>query len=81
MFGGQLSGAHFFLPNNKHLANRHDFSHLMHYPADLPADKTLPPPVIAVSPLKRTVTVFHVRNEVEKHAIIYYNFNSYNYEK
>ncbi len=53
----------------------------MHYPADLPADKTLPPPVIAVSPLKRTVTVFHVRNEVEKHAIIYYNFNSYNYKK
>lgn len=45
------------------------------YPATLPADSTLPPPVVAVSPLKHTVTVFHVKDNRERHAIVYYNLD------
>ena len=60
------------------LSRGRDFSRLMRYPADLPCDSALLPPVTAVSPLKWTVTVFHVRDEREKHAIVYYNFDSSN---
>ncbi|MBR4229300.1 MAG: hypothetical protein IKR83_01155 [Bacteroidales bacterium] len=63
------------------LARGRDFARLVHYPASLPADSTLPPPVTAVSPLRHTITVFHVKNEGEKHAIVYYNFDSGNKEK
>lgn len=55
-----------------------DFSRLMRYPDSLPSDSTLPLPVTAVSPLKWTITVFHVKDEREKHAIVYYNFDSGN---
>lgn len=75
--------ADFHLPpttENEDLALAHgrDFSRLMRYPTDLPSDSTLPPPVTAVSPMKWTVTVFHVKNAGEKHAIIYHNFDSGN---
>lgn len=60
------------------LGRGRDFSRLMRYPPSLPADSTLPPPVTAVSPLKWTITVFHVKDDREKHAIVYYNFDSGN---
>lgn len=62
----------------KALGRGRDFSRLMHYPQSLPADSLLPAPVTAVSPLKWTVTVFHVKDEREKHAIVYFNFDTGN---
>ena len=31
--------------------------------------------VLAISHLKRTLTIFHIKNDVEKHAVKYYNFD------
>lgn len=69
----------FALPNitdieEDFLGKGRDVTRLAHYPDSLPSDSTLPPPVVAVSPLKHTITVFHVKNDREKHAIVFYNF-------
>lgn len=34
-----------------------------------------PNDVLAISHLKRTLTIFHIKNDVEKHAVKYYNFD------
>ena len=34
-----------------------------------------PNDVLAISYLKRTLTIFHIKNDVEKHAVKYYNFD------
>ena len=40
-----------------------------------------PNDVLAISHLNRTLTVFHIKNDVEKHAVKYYNFDkSTNYK-
>ena len=40
-----------------------------------------PNDVLAISHLNRTLTVFHIKNDVEKHAVKYYNYDkSTNYK-
>ena len=34
-----------------------------------------PNDVLAISHLKRTLTIFHIKNDVENHAVKYYNFD------
>lgn len=34
-----------------------------------------PNDVLAISPLNRTLTVFHTKNKAEEHAVLFYNFD------
>ena len=41
-----------------------------------PPSDTFPNDVLAISSLKSTITVFHVNNDIEKHAVIFHNFKN-----
>ena len=58
------------------IAAGRDIIRLVRYSDALPpCGDALPSPVVAVSTLSHTVSVFHVASDIEKHAILYYNFD------
>lgn len=58
--------------------NGEDLIYVKLIPKSTTTDTILTPypnDVLAISHLKRTLTVFHVKNDVEKHAVEYHNFD------
>ena len=43
-------------------------------PKSPPPPSNFPDDVLAISSLNSTITVFHVNNDIEKHAVIFHNF-------